>query len=463
MIRKNVFQVGNIVSGESFIGRRDILEVVRERALSAGEMGSMSLVGLTRTGKSSVVFNACDPAVLREFGIIYVLIDLNEEVDYISFWKSVVSEIHDQVYNIFRLEDRRLYGFFEQIEQCVRYEKLKTLLKNLFKQLKALHRPVLLVIDEFDGATKVFERNKHYFELLRTLTSYPMTYGLTAIVVSRRSLHVIEECTPGNSTFHGIYEAKPISGFLDDDMVIYYTVLESYDIFLDDEQKKLLQFYCGRLPYLLSLFGSHLVEAKLKCDEFPSMEFISNKLSYAIHRYHEDVLNQLVHDQHLDLLINLLEGKAVASEIIEMFKEMGLVGDYYGTPYTVTPHFTAYLQKRRAFPTVASVDDGVYTPSQIPVTGPYFGRADHVTVVSGNANHSAIGTAGAVHMGLTEPAYTELFKHLESLLNGRLEPSDKAQVEEAMIDLQQNKKDKAINVLSRFGGGTYSPLTQMVN
>ena len=54
----NVFQIGGQVAGDSFIGRKGQLAALRKHFVERNVRTAKSIVGLTRTGKTSLVANA---------------------------------------------------------------------------------------------------------------------------------------------------------------------------------------------------------------------------------------------------------------------------------------------------------------------------------------------------------------------------------------------------------------------
>ena len=53
----NLFQIGNQVSGKSFIGRNKLLAEYRESFITSTQRKIFSVVGLSRSGKTSFVKN----------------------------------------------------------------------------------------------------------------------------------------------------------------------------------------------------------------------------------------------------------------------------------------------------------------------------------------------------------------------------------------------------------------------
>ena len=54
---KNIFVIGSKVKGKSFIGRKQYLKEFKRAYFNKNSKTTRSIVGLTRMGKSSFVFN----------------------------------------------------------------------------------------------------------------------------------------------------------------------------------------------------------------------------------------------------------------------------------------------------------------------------------------------------------------------------------------------------------------------
>ena len=343
MRKDNVFQIGKEATGESFIGRKTEIQSIAQRAYAKGIYRSLSMVGLTRVGKSSIIMNAIDEAELQKFGIIYVKIVLCEFDDYISFWKNVIWQIQEKVVCNFGISDARMNESFKKAAQCLADEESSSMIhsciKTILKHLKIYGIPVLMVIDEFDWARVLFHKQS-YFETLRTIAS-SADFMVNIILVSRRSLYVIEECTPENSTFHGVFEPMTVNVFSEEDMDEYFAVLSQYDIRLDEKEKNLLLHYCGHIPYLLSLFGHDMVECKLAGDNISIQKILRKRYTVLI-KYYGDIRKQIEYD-HLTDSLRAVVGKPPAGCRMDdqmPLLDMGIIQECEGEYIAVCRHFT---------------------------------------------------------------------------------------------------------------------------
>lgn len=350
MKTKNVFQIGKEAVGGSFIGRKREVWEVKERALSKGVYRALSIVGLTRVGKSSLVTNAVNASEANQNGIIYIKMVLSEYPDFISFWKAVIWKVQKQVERYFKIDDDIMREEFRRVSDCPVSEEsymiINTAFKEILLQLNTYEIPILMIIDEFDWARKMFHENQSYFEMFRTIAS-SAEFMMNIILISRRSLHIIEKCAPENSTFHGVFERKTVNGFSDQDIEEYFGVLAEYGIVLSEQEKEQLFFYCGNIPYLLSIFGHDMVEETLAGREI-SIPDIFEQNCVMIRRYYEDIQNQLVHDKLAEPLLRILTkgtGGYLREEWMAL-ENIGVIDQREGGHTAVCPSFTEYFLKR---------------------------------------------------------------------------------------------------------------------
>lgn len=349
MRTKNVFQVGKIATGESFIGRKAVVEEVSKRALSTGTYRALSMVGLTRVGKSSIVANAIKENEVKEMGIIYVNLIMSEYNDFFEFWKAAAQQIQESVIFDFRIRDERMEDAFAKVASCLAEDEndilINTSVKLILKRLCDHEIPLLIVVDEFDAARVVLKK-KSYFEMLRTIAS-SADFMVNMILISRRSLYVIEECTPENSTFHGVFQSMTIDVFSQQDIAEYYKLLTKYDIFLTDEDKDYLIYFCGYLPYLLSIVGYDMTENKIVGKSISVQDIVQKEYTNII-RYYDDVEKQIAYDHLMENLLAVLE-KAPAdcyADDVSPLLDMGIIYVNGGRYIAVCQHFTDYLLKK---------------------------------------------------------------------------------------------------------------------
>lgn len=301
----NIFCIGGQVRGDSFIGRKTEVKSLRNLFVDSGVKTAKSIIGLTRTGKSSFVDNAFLDIPETE-KILYVNVTLGD-FSYYEMWQDIMWKLKKQLQRKELLDDelKKLLSNFD--EEKLKWVKLNHSVKDTFEYLNELEIKVILVLDEFDRASVVFENDTKKYDMLRELLSSPK-YNLFAITISRRNLNTIEGTTYQSSTLHGVLDPIYFKGFTSEDIKEYYDVLDNtYNICLSDDQKKEIEYYAGTSPYLLSIFGNKLVERKKAGRPIDISDVFQNDCKL-INDYYRDIQRHLERDGDLKRLIPFVIG-----------------------------------------------------------------------------------------------------------------------------------------------------------
>lgn len=301
----NIFCIGGQVRGDSFIGRKTEVKSLRNLFVDSSVKTAKAIIGLTRTGKSSFVDNAFLDIPETE-KILYVNVTLGDFL-YYEMWQDIMWKLKKQLQRKELLDDelKELLSNFDEEE--LKWVKLNHTVKDTFEYLNELEIKVILVLDEFDKASVVFENDTKKYDMLRELLSSPK-YNLFAITISRRNLNTIEGTTYQSSTLHGVLDPIYFKGFTDEDVKEYYDVLDNtYDICLSDDQKREIEYYAGTSPYLLSIFGNKLVERKKAGRSIDISDVFQNDCKL-INDYYRDIQRHLERDGDLKRLIPFVIG-----------------------------------------------------------------------------------------------------------------------------------------------------------
>lgn len=256
----NPFIVGAEVEGESFIGRKDQLKLFNDLIYKHdSKSGSISLTGITRIGKSSLIRNVIQ--LNNNKNIITIKTVISKFSDFNEFWTYVLSLVRDELEfvegNYFK-EINALDAALDAVTNDTYNfrRKLEKAFKLISKKLK-----LIIVIDEFDFAENVFGSDSSNFQFFRELIS-SADYKMTFITISRRSLIHIETRSFGGSTLDGVFKKISLRGFSNQDLQEYFNKFESLQIKLTDDVKKKILYYAGRSPYLLSALGQEIAYRK---------------------------------------------------------------------------------------------------------------------------------------------------------------------------------------------------------
>ena len=359
---ENIFNIGGQVTGESFIGRKKELEDFRRQFVEPHTSRCVySIVGLARSGKTSLVKNIFEGYVPKE--VFYHYEDLSLDSTYYSIWFNVCdslrffleyvdySEPEQQKYlNKVKIQLSTILDV--EVESPIDYggmpwNKFQRTILDVFRTLKKLNIRSILIFDEFDAAQRTFKLGTSQFMLFRTLFADP-NMSVSAVCVSRRKIETVEGQSYQSSTLSNVMNFYPLQGFNDDDMAEYYQVLlDKYQITVNDQIKNKIDFYAGRFPYLLSIIGHELAELpdkkKINVDDI----FISK--CHAIEKYYESCLEQLERDGYIPKIVPFVIGPKYGvchndAQILENLGYLSVTSD--GRYQCLCPNFYYELSRR---------------------------------------------------------------------------------------------------------------------
>ena len=336
----NVFQIGGQVSGASFIGRKDFISSIRNSIINTDMRTAKSIVGLTRMGKSSAVINSFYDL---PDNIIYVYEDLNEWSEYNELWQDICLNIKD------RLEEKRIDysdikdGLASMEADELPWIKMSRNVKKIFSYLSDIGIKVILVLDEFDNASALFNEGTKHFELFRTIFS-DGKYNVSAVTISRRNLYTIEGATYQSSTFHGVLDIVPFKGFDDKDMAEYFDVFSQNGITLSNEQKEKIVYYAGNAPYLLSILGHYIINAASTHEIIDIDEIFLSKCK-SINDYYRDCIKHLKRDDDLKRIVPFIIGPniGVTQNDKDELYNLGYFRNVKGKLVAISQYFSDYL------------------------------------------------------------------------------------------------------------------------
>lgn len=371
---RNLFVVGREVEGESQIGYQRYLDMFTDSLLTT--YNNISIIGLYGFGKTSLVKEVLERVNEEADGkTITIFVNLGTLSSFPALLHKVSAELHKELEAADAaevLEDDKYKRYKEVLDtdnrsdwESIKYrntfEDVFTWLCSKPKRSDKKPKPgcrVILAIDEFDKASDKFTQED--FELLRDLFS-GRDIRASLVLVSRRRINMIEKKNFSNSTFHGIVQTERIDGFDEEDMKLYYGVLkDKYGIDVSEDVRERLRYYCGRSPYLLSMFAQKIVEAYPFGDgdlNVENAEQIYDECNDDINQYYEGILTYLKDDKipgekmsTMEKLIGVIMGPiiGIGKEDIGLLRGMGYLyreGDEYKS---ISGHFTNCYLRREA-------------------------------------------------------------------------------------------------------------------
>ncbi len=321
MNSRNIFEIGGQVSGSSFIGRKNLIRKYRSELIESGQRRIYSMVGLTRSGKTSFIKKLFDADLPGN--IFYHYEDISVDNNYFSIWFNVCSALQlfirseytcaeDKKKNL-EVLDRLLDSVTAfDIEPDIDaggmvWNKFSQNVRGVFKKLKSCGIRAILVFDEFDRAQDIFKLGTSNFMLFRTIFS-DADIDISAVCISRRKMVTIEEKVYQSSTLSNVMIFLPFKGFDADDMQEYYDIFyRDYGIVLNQDAKDRIEYYAGNLPYLLSIMGYEIINTShenndINIDQNDIDRIFTDKCQ-SISEYYKACIGQLTKDEYLKIII----------------------------------------------------------------------------------------------------------------------------------------------------------------
>lgn len=358
---KNIFVVGSEVSGESQIGYQRYIDKFTD--ILTNTVNNISIIGLKRFGKTSIAKEVLSRVKSNCNGTVVVLfIDLAKQRSFSDFLISLKNNLEDEIMSDDKLGEEFITDpifnrFMDKINSVDPESKTyRDTLESIFKRLTKKGCRVILSIDEFDAASDLFTETAD-FEFLRDLSSN-RDIGLSLMLISRRQLYMIEKKNFNNSTFHGVVQTHPINGFNAEDLNQYYGILrDKYRIKISDYVKKRLNYYCGKSPYLLSMFAYEIVD-DYQNDGTINIDQIYKRREIDIENYYKSIFACLNNDKvciegafeevsTVEKLVGVIVGPKIniVESDISLLKSMGYLSYEDSKYYSISNHFTNALRR----------------------------------------------------------------------------------------------------------------------
>ncbi|MCI6995404.1 MAG: AAA family ATPase [Eubacterium sp.] len=355
----NIFVVGPEVKGESQIGYERYLDKFTDILLNT--INNISITGLKRFGKTSLAKEVIERVKKKADGqVITIFINLAKQKSFSDLLVSIINMLEDEIIeadavNIF---ENNIYNrYIEKLSKIEPESKTyRDTFDSIFKWISKQGYRTILMIDEFDSASDLFTDTAD-FEFLRDLSSN-RDIGVSLVLVSRRQLYMIEKKNFNNSTFHGVVQTYPIDGFDESDMTKFYGALkEKYGIELSTHSKQRLHYYCGRSPYLLSMFAYSIVDDYSKTGNY-SIDAIYRNREIDIENYYKSIFACLNNDKisvdgayeeicTIEKLVGVIIGPkiGIVEEDINLLENMGYLYSEKDMYKSISGHFTNALRR----------------------------------------------------------------------------------------------------------------------
>lgn len=353
----NIFVVGSEVRGESQIGYIRYIDKFTQILLNT--INNISITGLKRFGKTSLVKEVLE-RVKASSGekVITIFVDLAKQRSFSDLLVSILNILEDETIEDEEINGNKIFNKYMEKANKVDQESktYRDTFDSIFKWLTKQGYRIIIVIDEFDAASELFKETAD-FEFLRDLSSN-RDIRVSLVLISRRQLYMIEKKNFNNSTFHGVVQTYPIDGFNDEDFELFYKLLkDKYDIILRDYAIERLKYYCGRSPYLISMFAYDIVDEYLKNGEY-NIDVIYRNREIDIENYYKSIFACLKNDKisvdgayeetcSIEKLIGVIIGPKVGivNGDITLLENMGYLYVEDNLYCSISQHFTNALHQ----------------------------------------------------------------------------------------------------------------------
>ncbi|MBD3337573.1 MAG: AAA family ATPase, partial [Candidatus Lokiarchaeota archaeon] len=217
---------GNIICGDRFVGRKSEVAKIHNRVLGKSS-GNISVIGLPRIGKSSLVWQAllADRDENKNCKTFITRLDLGEFDNSHDLFSAIVAYVHDELYEYLDepLKLKIEKTILDISDQNIRNQEKKRNIQKFFKIVKANKFKIIIILDEFDHIKAFFKLED--FQFLRELSIHPDT-KVVFVTISRRTIQEIELENGTISTLAGVFSNLFLAPFNSADLIDYWEVLE---------------------------------------------------------------------------------------------------------------------------------------------------------------------------------------------------------------------------------------------
>jgi len=321
---------GNIVIGNRFIGREYEVETIINRILTKNG-GNISIMGLPRVGKSSLVWNALmlnKNSALKD-KIFIIRVNTGDISSNENFFKTLINEFFNELEEEDVLDKKKI-AILEKHKNIIfdtneGYINKKNSIWRFYKATARQNINVIYILDEFDHIGTIFKLED--FQFLRELSINPDT-KISFATISRRTIHEIELL--GNvalSKLSTVFSNLNLGLFNNTEIELYWEQLDRYGISADIKYKNAVKYYTGNHPFLMDIFNFEMIN-KLLIDSGINIEnSIEELIKLKFFNLYDDIITLLKEEQLYDKLIQILFGPRydLDSKSIERLLKFGII------------------------------------------------------------------------------------------------------------------------------------------
>ena len=294
---------GTTVKGNAFIGRKIEIKLIQQRLFS-GEFGNVSIVGLPKIGKSSLMYQALifkKEDLWSSKKILPIWMSLKSYASPGEFYLKLVLSVFSEIKS--RVTDEVL---IRSLQECLEELKKKDLsfvetehyLLSFFSDIVSAEIRIIACLDEFDYAKEVF--GEVHYQLLRTL-SYEPDHQIGFITTSRRNIYDIERYSGQGSNFFGTFENIRLAVLNGEDAAELFAKASG----VTEQEITRIKYYTGNHAYLISMVLYKYVQSGASP---VNLTTVLDEARIDILKYFDDVFYVLDKDNLADKLIRIYSG-----------------------------------------------------------------------------------------------------------------------------------------------------------
>ena len=336
---------GKIIASSRYVSRSDIEKEIIDRTM--GDIyGSISVVGMQRMGKSSIVNHIYtqyhDDCFERH--IIMLSMSLNDFNSLPHFYKTIaeliIEELEDHDIDI----PQRLNSIMDKMNASDDDRVFNQLTRFIKFLKKSLSYRLYIILDEFDRSRTMFKDNSGYAQLRSLL--YNSATAVTFVFVSRRMVSELEKQLDESSLSGTLGTPIYVTPYNEEELSLYFDIAKEAGYEITISQQNDLLALMGSYPYWLDLFMYRLV------DEGNQMDMNALFDRYAGVFYREfDILNSILDEQGLLMpLMQLIFGPVYDCTLFQVKSLEDYAVIHYNDEndiMTLSPKYEAYLQSKR--------------------------------------------------------------------------------------------------------------------
>lgn len=278
---------GGTLSGERFVGREEELRLIGSRLFGEGGYGSLSIVGLPRIGKTSLVTEAVRRAkpILQQRRIVVAWVEVGSFGSVDDLLRAVVEDI---------LENLRLCQWNTDLIEARAAQVPHSgpvsfnAVRGVFRALRLAGTRPVCILDEFDAGRYLFAGVPQCFHWLRELGSNP-EFKAALVLISKRRLQDVARVAGHDSDYwSNILMSLTLRSFIHEDRDLMLDGLSRAGVVVPAKTLEEVTSVCGRHPFLLDAFAYHAWERTAQ-DKVTDTNWFSSVMGGVVRSYFDQV------------------------------------------------------------------------------------------------------------------------------------------------------------------------------